>query len=189
MKKYTVHTSYINSQGVIIRQGVYSEDEIDVAEARRRSYISLVGTSAPIEQEVPKLKEDPVAQINIDNVNHTGIKNNDDIAVIKIDTTSEEVVSKNKPVPFKPNTASLSAYIKLPYVGKKTAENAIQARNQAPFLSYQDMDRRVPLSKNRMWEDVAPMDFTTPDVFDNISAGLEVTNTAVERPQLSVKED
>ena len=64
-----------------------------------------------------------------------------------------------KVTPLKINSAKFEDINKIKYVGKKQAEKVVSLREETKFISYLDLDERVPLGFNRKWEDLVHIDF------------------------------
>lgn len=170
VKYYRVHVGFITSNGVVVKPGVYPESELDIAEASRRSYVTVALNLVP-----------DAADITVDKVESIEIKQsggriaNSDIAVVKLDAE----VTSVRPVEIYINTADVKTIVDLKFVGQKTASRVINERQLAVFESYKDLNKRVPLGAGKKWEAVAHIKF---ELEDNRSASskpaYEVTNTA-----------
>jgi DNA uptake protein ComE-like DNA-binding protein len=178
MKQFKVHVGFITSNGVIIRPGIYDDGTFDVAEARRRSYITEVnGTDIQVPVE-HKASDNVITDIKFEPV-----KNADAIELIDIRTKPTE--NQIKPVDI--NKATETEIIGLAYVGKKTAQKVIALRKEVPFTDYQDLDKRVPLT-SKSWEDVGYILFEYKLAVDNTSLGMEVIETGSSNAKQSKSE-
>jgi len=154
--KYKVHTAYINNNGTIIPIGVYDESEIDVTEARYKSLITL----ADIELETTiRNREDLIIIKNIKNPSYEEGK---DFNEIKLEPKIEIVEVKRIDI----NKAIEDTIASIKYVSKTTAKKVIAERNIKPFTSYVDLDRRVPLSFSKKWQDVSALVFTVDETIE-----------------------
>lgn len=170
VKYYRVHVAYIASTGEIIKKGVYAEASIDVAEASRRSYITpeLNHVHEPSDATVDKVTDITVKQSG-------PARGSDDIKDIKL----EAAVNPSNPKSVSINLITKTAIVDLKYVGEKTALKVITEREKCGFESYEDLNKRVPLSANKKWETVAYMVFEAIDGRQTSSKpAYEISNTA-----------
>lgn len=176
MKEYQVHVAFISANGVIFRPGIYSETEIDVAEARRRSYITLIrsGKSSKVEANTKKIDKDNKGDDKVKEVKIVADNPKEDNIDLK---TVEATVIDEPLLKFKVNYANLQEFIDLKYVGKKTGEKAIRERKTKYFTDYQDLNARVPLHGTNHWEDVTLIDFESPKKIDEAYLNTEVVDT------------
>jgi hypothetical protein len=167
-KKFKVHIGFITSDGVRIVPGEYDGTEFDVAEARRRSYITNVlpgSKDSPVEIE-HKITDDVLTKVKM------GVESGD-LPTITLRQTQELLVPKA----IKINYATVAELIELKYVGKKTAERVVELRDVEWFDNYGDLNRRVALQGSRVWEDVAYMDFAHPIKQDVNQLQVSISDT------------
>ena len=142
-KQYRIFPAYINYDGFVIPEGIYSETEIDVIEARLKSTVVLVNASEVGETKPTNTSLDirlsPTTDISFQN------------------TSSVVTVKK-----LKINSADASEIEALKFVGKVAAHKVIEARKDAKIETYAQLDRIAPL-KSKKWEDIAVIDFELPD--------------------------
>lgn len=170
IKYYRVHVGFIDSNGVVIKPGVYSENEVNVAEASRRSYIT---PELNYSLEAKDVKADSVAQVEVKSNSSTTAST--DIKDISLEVEPEQ----NSPTQVQINYITKTAIVDLKYIGHKTAEKVVSERSKSPFVSYADLDERVPLSGNRKWETVGYLGFESADDTNKVSkASYEITDTA-----------
>jgi DNA uptake protein ComE-like DNA-binding protein len=183
-KRYEVLVAYISYNGVLMKSGVYEAHELDLAEARCKSIILEVdSSSSPAEVTVEKQKS---------GITNEKVRPVETVSKIK-DPSEEELAStaesygKNpyqgdtslaplfldgNPVTvtmskFKINSATVADMLELKHVTKSIAAKVIKARKLEAFISYSDLDSKVPL-KGKSWSDVAVMDFNSSvDYVDN----------------------
>lgn len=144
--KYRIHIPYINSSGNRIADGIYSEGEFDMAEARYKSIVTL---------ENSELKAKSVPEP--DTIKTFEVKIDDPLAVkdLKLDPTQKII----KVEPLKINSAKFEDINKIKYVGKKQADKVIELRANKKFSNYVELNQLVPLGFNRKWEDLIAIDF------------------------------
>ena len=147
MRKYKVHHAYISSNGVVVKEGIYGDTEINIPEARNKTVVTLVDIS-----DVYKTTSAPdiVKELKLN------ITDTDTIAEIKL-VPNIEVKEGNF---FNINEAEEAAISALKYVSKANAKKVVEQRIDAPFKSYPDLDARVRLTGGRSWEDIAAIIFT-----------------------------
>lgn len=177
MKQYKVHVGFITSDGVILRPGIYDDGTFDVAEARRRSYITEVNA---VEIEVP-VEHKPSDNV-VEEIKFNPVTNSDAIELIDIRTKPIE----NQVKPVNINKATETDIIGLKFVGKKTAQKVISLRKNEPFTSYQDLDERVPLT-SKSWEEVGYLVFDYELPINNAKLGIEVVETGRSDAKSKVK--
>jgi DNA uptake protein ComE-like DNA-binding protein len=142
-KQYRIFPAYINYEGFVVPEGIYSETEIDIVEARAKSTAILVNASE-FQQVVP-------ANLNPD---ISFIPSND---LTFDNTTTIHTVKK-----LKINSCEPSEIEALKFVGKVATQKVAEARKDAKIESYAQLDRIAPL-KSKKWEDIAVIDFELPD--------------------------
>ena len=147
--KYKIHTAYINNNGSIVKAGVYDESEIDLAEARNKTIITL--TDVDLETTI-RDREDLIINKKVNNASYEEGKY---FKEITLEPKVELVQVKHIDV----NNDSEDNISKIKYVGKALAKKAIAERKLSPFINYVDMDTRVPLSFNRKWQDISALVF------------------------------
>lgn len=151
--KYKVHMAYVSSNNGLITAGVYDENELDIAEARRRSVVTA-HTEALEKEDTVLTTEKPL------------FNNKSDII-----TLEPEVVLTKLPV-VDINKATMPELLELKYIGTKKADLIVKYR---PFTAYEDLNNSVPLPNKKKWEDVFNVRFTVTEKVTNQSQGLLVT--------------
>lgn len=155
--KYKVHFSYITPEGELVNAGIYTPDQIDISIARSRSIIT------PVDATVSITTTNPLDETYITTVDGTGIKSKADVTEVVINPT--KTLTKVTKVDI--NAISVEDLTKVKHIGKATAEKVIAARKVKPFESYQDLNNRVSLAKQKKWEDVAIIEFKFLPRVDN----------------------
>lgn len=156
MKSYRIHVPYINGAGVYVSAGIYTEDQIDLGEARHKSILTLESSEITIETK-PETDDIRIWEPVI----------NDPTAVKEIKLEHGKQTIKVKQV--KINSADFEEIDNIKYVSKKVAHKVIEERDSKRFSTYLELDERVPLGFNRKWEDIISIDFeyTPPTVTTN----------------------
>lgn len=144
-KKYKIHLNYVTSNGQVVKAGIYEEGTFDLAEARHRSVVTLTDIE-PKTTVTDNIDDLPVTTFNNDSTEVKNIKVSSQVTTTKIDF-------------LKINSAPLDTIAALKYVSKKNAEDVVRLRADKPFVSYSDLNKRVPLKFSRIWEDLTPIDF------------------------------
>jgi DNA uptake protein ComE-like DNA-binding protein len=142
-KQYRIFPAYINYEGFVVPEGIYSETEIDIVEARAKSTAVLVNASefqtvTPVNAN-PDISFIPSNDLTFDN------------------TTTIHTVKK-----LKINSCEPSEIEALKFVGKVATQKITEARKDAKIETYAQLDRIAPL-KSKKWEDIAVIDFELPD--------------------------
>ncbi|MGL5923674.1 hypothetical protein [Chroococcidiopsis sp.] len=145
---YKVHVPFVSQTGEIVQAGNYEEGMIDLAYARSRSIVTT-GSDVP-ETVKPKpvpsdIRSEPFVLQGLDNGGY----------VVRITPAVQEVKIDR----LKINSASIEALKAIKSIGKAIATKVVTLRSEQRFDGYHDLNRRVPLSKGRKWEDVTPIDF------------------------------
>ena len=144
MKTYKVHQAYINGNGKVIVAGEYNETEVDLAEARAKSIITLNSSNLQT-VVVEKPDEITIKKFNITN----------DILKITLEASMKNIKIQS----IKINSTSYESIEQIKYVSSKTARKVIEIRDIKRFINYEDINKRVPLAMSRKWEDVTSLDF------------------------------
>lgn len=147
--KYKVHYAYINIKGQTIPAGVYEEEQLDLAEARNKTILTLY--DIPDQVKVEKVSDD----IGVKVFNPRVANDFDGIKELKL----EQEQSKVEKTAIKINSAHEDLIAAIKYVSQKTAKQVVELRAEKPFVSYVDLDERVPLKFNRKWQDLANIEF------------------------------
>jgi DNA uptake protein ComE-like DNA-binding protein len=147
MKVYKVHVSYIDNNGVIIKDGTYNENEIDLAVARNKSIVTLVDATVNIKTQKPK-QELELVNFNSD------ISVLNSVSEVKINSENSTI----KIIKIKINSIDIEELKNLKYIGKATAEKVIKYRENNKIKSYAQLDDIAPL-KSKSWEDITVIDF------------------------------
>jgi DNA uptake protein ComE-like DNA-binding protein len=142
-KQYRIFPAYINYEGFVVPEGIYSETEIDIVEARAKSTAVLVNAS----------EFQAVTPTNL-NPDISFIPSND---LTFDNTTTIHTVKK-----LKINSCEPSEIEALKFVGKVATQKITEARKDAKIETYAQLDRIAPL-KSKKWEDIAVIDFELPD--------------------------
>lgn len=143
--KVQVYVGYITSDGQSVIPGIYDISKIDMAEAQKKSIVTYVGSDvSALITEVPVI---PTIQAQSSSM---GMDYNLVIEPALTTVTVEKL---------KINTAPVEKISALKYVSAKTAETIVAERAIKPFDSYADINSRVPLKANKLWELLAPLDF------------------------------
>lgn len=154
--KYKVHTGYITMNGEVIFPGIYDEEVLDLAEARRKSHITQV--DATVET---KVEEKPI--VSYETKKFETVIKNDKGEVVKDnrirEINLEPTITNTTLDTLKINSALFNDIASIKYVSRKVANNVTSERDKAPFKSYIDLNERVSLPFNRKWEDIAVIDF------------------------------
>jgi DNA uptake protein ComE-like DNA-binding protein len=142
-KQYRIFPAYINYEGFVVPEGIYSETEIDIVEARAKSTAVLVNASefqtiTPTNPS-PDISFIPSNDLTFDN------------------TTTIHTVKK-----LKINSCEPWEIEALKFVGKVATQKIVEARKDAKISTYAQLDRIAPL-KSKKWEDIAVIDFELPD--------------------------
>lgn len=145
---YKIHIAYVTTNGTVVTPGIYKDTEFDLAEARNKSIVTLENTSVevettPVVDDIPLVKLEPIVS---------------DISTIEL----KAVVSNVKATPVKINTAKESDLVALKHIGVKIAKKVIAERAVSKFVSYDDLDKRVPLTGGKKWQDITYLDFELP---------------------------
>lgn len=143
-RQYKVHIAYVNSNGSIVPAGVHEEGTFDLAEARYKSIVTMLDVE--VKQTTTKVDEMPVHKFNEDSTELASVDMTQEVKTVKHDF-------------LKINSADVNTITGLKYVSKKNAEEVVRLREEKPFESYGDLNTRVPLKFNRVWEDITPIDF------------------------------
>lgn len=143
-RQYKINLAYITSDGSRIEAGIYEEGTFDLAEARKKSIVTLLDVNIPIK----------VSQADTMDVQ----KFNDDSTELS-PVTVEAKLQTVKHETLKINSEASSTIEKLKYVSKKNADDVVKQREIKRFESYNDLNNRVPLKFNRSWEDIVAIDF------------------------------
>jgi DNA uptake protein ComE-like DNA-binding protein len=142
-KQYRIFPAYINYEGFVVHEGIYSETEIDITEARTKSTAILVNA-----EDFSVIQPTTAApDINFVQSNDVSFQN---VPV---------VVSVKK---LKINSCEPSEIEALKFVGKVATQKITEARKDAKIVSYSQLDKIAPL-KSKKWEDIAVIDFELPD--------------------------
>jgi DNA uptake protein ComE-like DNA-binding protein len=159
MAKYQVHTAYISSRIGIIQAGIYDEKELDMVEANQRSKVTLYSPDgvAPAIIETTTVPTELYSDV-------LGTKEN--FVELKPTVTLVEV----KTIAI--NTISEKDLIKLPHIGKGIATKVMAAR---PFTSLKQLNDKVPLPRNRKWEDLFVIEIPVVETIDKNSLRFTVT--------------
>lgn len=176
---YKVHLAYLTQQGVVVKAGIYSDAEIDVAEAQKRTIITPVFSGVELKEEKlnTNFSSDNPLDVTKVSLSDSGIQYTSENTIDDVVTTKVfgEVTQLSIPT-IKINTASEKDITDLKHVGKKTATKLIKLRNQKWFTSYADLDNKVPLLANKKWKDIALVDFEeSPEV--NLSNNVSFTDS------------
>lgn len=163
--KYKVHYTYISYNGVLIQAGLYDVSEIDLAEARYKSIVTLENTDqvkVEIIESVEKSNIDNIDKIviNPDKSNSTDTYNKSEDNLSKIKLTPN--INKTTITKIFINKISEQELItkKIKYIGKATVGKLLAERSVKEFDSYIDLDNRVPLAVGKNWEDIIILDFS-----------------------------
>lgn len=144
MKTYTIHQSYINTNGALVPSGEYEENTFDLAEARAKSIVTLyIGSVEKKEIEKP------------DTISLQKFNTDSDFKVTRIESTS--TIKQIQYIRI--NSVEFEAINAIKYVSKKDAEKVITLRKEKRFQDYEDLNKRVPLAMGRKWEDLTALDF------------------------------
>ena len=173
---YEVMVAYISYTGALVRAGTYPETDIDVAEARCKSYIRLVKSKKGSVNSATKEAVDP--NVEITRIYPETSTSPVELSVEEKDLAAEQysddpykgqgdipkIVMDGNPTVIKIetvniNTATREELIDLKYVGKATAAKAIKSRGEKPFSGLSDLDKRVPLAAGRSWEETGVLVF------------------------------
>lgn len=141
-QQYKIHIAYINTSGTLVPGGIYEEGTFDLAEARKKSLVTLANIDFEKSTQHPDVI--PVFKFN----------QTDEIPKVEIKATTETVTIK----PLKINSATVKEIEALKYVSKKTAEQVVEARKTKSFSTYGELDKLVPL-KGKNWQDISNLDF------------------------------
>lgn len=174
--KYKVHIGFVTSDGVTIPPGEYTGVEFDMAEARRRSYVTTIISGKSPTVKIEKVPEDTLTKVTIG-------KNSGDLPTIDLEQTSTVLSVEG----FKVNYATESELINLKYVGKKAAKKVIEARKESWFVEYFDLNKRVPLHGGKRWEDVAFIDFSRPTKQDEAELRVIISETGSDNSNATKK--
>lgn len=143
-RQYKVHVAYVNANGTIIPAGIHEEGTFDLGEARYKSIVTMLDVE--VKQTTTKVDEMPVHKFNESSTELTSVDMTAEVKTIKHDF-------------LKINSADVNTITALKYVSKKNAEDVVRLRAAQSFESYADLNARVPLKFNRVWEDITPIDF------------------------------
>lgn len=178
--KYKVHIGFITSDGVTIRPGEYEGTEFDMAEARRRSYVTSIvpggAATVPTVKIEEKIPDDILTKINLG-------QNSGDLPTITLGQTTTLLVAEG----FKINYATETEIVNLKYVGKKAAKKVIEAREVKWFDSYSELNKRAPLYGGKIWEDAAFIDFSHPIKQDEAELQVVISDTGSDNSNVTKK--
>lgn len=177
--KYKVHIGFITSDGVTIRPGEYEGTEFDMAEARRRSYVTPIADGSAVIPTVKierKVTDDVLTRIDIG-------QNSGDLPTVTLSQPTTLLVAEG----FKINTETEKELVNLKYVGKKAAKKVIEAREESWFEGYSELNKRVPLYGGKVWEDVAYIDFSHPTKQDEAELHVVMTETGSDNSNVTKK--
>jgi DNA uptake protein ComE-like DNA-binding protein len=157
--KYKLHTAYVNFHGTVVPAGVHDEKDIDLAEARRKSIVTLADIEIPTKKvpEVDKVVEKKFSATP---------DNSFDITEKVLEPVTETVVKES----LKINSATLEEIAALKYIGKITANKVVAERAKERFTTEMELDKRVPLKGGRHWQDIFDIDFETVVPYSNDNA-------------------
>lgn len=153
IKQFKVLIGYVSYTGETIQPGIYSNLEVDEAEARNKSMVVSVDSNVTSTKQTGTHHNDVKVKKPVSNYS--------DVNPIK-EITLEPVITHTEVKPVKINTATKEELIAFKFVAEKTASYVIQERETKPFSSYQELNNRVPLRGKHKWEEVAVLDFELP---------------------------
>ena len=143
--KVKVYVGYITSEGQSVAPGIYDVSKIDMADAQKKSIVTYVDSDVTaLITEVPVI---PTIQVQSSSMG------------MDYNMVMEPALTTVKVEKLKINSAPVEKISALKYVSAKTAESIVTERAIKPFDSYADINSRVPLKSNRLWELLAPLDF------------------------------
>lgn len=144
--KYKIQKSYTNNNNIVIQAGIYDETDIDLAEARSKSYVTSVDATTFAEQTIEQYSDKymyfsatPIEDLKTFN------------PVVSMVTTVVKAL--------KINSATVDEIAKIKYISRAVAETVANQRATKRFTSYNDLNIRAPLAFSRKWENVAVVDF------------------------------
>lgn len=161
MPQYKVHIAYYNADGQLILPGIYSEKELDLNVARGKSIVTAVDANVTVTTTSTEHNEIPTVTMKL------GFSNEDELGSYTVKPT-EKIVKVER---IQINYVDADQLEKIRGVGKATAAKIIANR---PFLSYDDLDKRVPI-KNKEWQDIALLDFKVDNEI-NLYSNVIITN-------------